>query len=185
MLCIFQPNGLNRMSNKFPTKFTNPWDAEVGSTPNSSLPILNTTALATANSVVKPNPTSSAPTRPQDSWINNLTQSHEPKAPLQSKISPIIENIPLKSSSRAAAGSKNISESPVINQLSANANNTRHGSIATNNLLNRPPNNRAAPSRSQSLGADPFDADWAQSAARTGQAPTNPFARQQTFQVSM
>jgi len=40
--------------------------------------------------------------------------------------------------------------------------------------------------RSQSLGSDPFDADWATPAARSGQTPTNPFARQQqTFQVSM
>ena len=45
---------------------------------------------------------------------------------------------------------------------------------------------RGGPARSQSLGGDPFDADWASQAARTGQTPTNPFARQQqTFQISM
>jgi len=41
------------------------------------------------------------------------------------------------------------------------------------------------PTRSQSLGNDPFDADWVSEIARTGQTPTNPFNRQQTFQVSM
>jgi len=53
-------------------------------------------------------------------------------------------------------------------------------------LNSKVPALRGTPVRSQSLGADPFDADWATPAAKVGQTPTNPFVRtQQTFQISM
>lgn len=152
-----------------------------------------------------------------DSWTNNLTQNHEPKAPLQPKITPIKENIPVKSAPQissiliskpplpTAVKNRNIFENtPSPTNVSSNANpsnqvvggtnvnvnakpiNTAGSTIASNNLANRPNTHRGGPSiRSQSLGADPFDADWATPHARTGQTPTNPFARQQTFQISM
>jgi hypothetical protein len=218
-------------SSKFPTKFTNPWDEEVvssGSTAPapSALPVFNTAALTTANSLIsKPPPAPSSKSSSShllthkptiaDSWMNNLTQNHEPKAPLQSKIGPIKENIPVKSPTAAtnnvSTTNRNIYEPSNISVYSS-TNNTAAAttttiSQATNNgssLLsssNKPGNNlsmrggggppptsstyRGGPTRSQSLGADPFDADWAAPLARTGQTPTNPFARQQTFQVSM
>jgi len=135
--------------------------------------------------------------------MNNLTQNHEPKAPLQSKISPIKENIPVKSpvTSSSNVASRNIYEplnnpTPISNAASItsttvtsnNVNNLVQNKPGNNNISTRPAagmNYRGGPTRSQSLGADPFDADWAAPLARTGQAPTNPFSRQQTFQVSM
>ncbi|ODN04272.1 Protein numb [Orchesella cincta] len=247
-------------TNSFPTKFTNPWDDEVRGTPRSSaLPVFNTAPLAKANSVIstgspsKIQPVSqSKTTSVADTWFNNLTQSHEPKAPLQSKISPIRENSGLiieKSAVTSSTFSSNFTQQnissvsnnitnssilPSANSASITGSNNpasvmssaastaatatqlnslsgvkNSASFSHNNPAAAPgvppstttpgqptqpglgttgvarPTYRGAPTRSQSLGADPFDATWAEPLARTGQAPTNPFVRQQTFQVSM
>ncbi|CAL8111330.1 unnamed protein product [Orchesella dallaii] len=245
-------------ANSFPTKFTNPWDDEVGGTHRSSaLPVFNTAPLAKANSVIstgspsKMQPVSLSKTTPVvDSWFNNLTQSHEPKAHLQSKISPIpenngsiliheksavtttslnssftqqnissvsnnITNSILPSTTNVSMPSSNNSTSVIssaaptsttatpLNSLSGvknsasfSHNNSTAPGVPPSTNPGQPtqpgpgtgvarPTYRGAPTRSQSLGADPFDATWAEPLARTGQAPTNPFVRQQTFQVSM
>jgi len=221
--------------NSFPTKFTNPWDDEVGVTQKSSaLPVFNTAPLTKANSVISTgSPTKTLPVVSQskpstaDTWLNNLTQSHEPKAPLQSKISSSNEkNVsgtfpssnPATKTSTAAfsnATSSSVTSSVASKTSSPSAPTTQLNSLsgvktstsfshanpppvsgAANITPGQPaqPGNpsgltrstyRGAPTRSQSLGADPFDATWAEPLARTGQAPTNPFVRQQTFQVSM
>lgn len=205
----------------------------------SALPVFNTAPLAKANSVISTgSPTKAQPVSQNkpDSWFNNLTQSHEPKALLQSKISPIQENRSLNNISSPFTSSfnqptppiaaknilpsspnspNNIGSSPAngstpVNSLSSGvktsasfSHNNPNGppppappsTAATSNInpnqvppppVGGPPRPyRGAPTRSQSLGADPFDATWAEPLARTGQTPTNPFVRQQTFQVSM
>lgn len=240
-------------TNSFPTKFTNPWDDEVGIAQKASaLPVFNTAPLAKANSIISTgSPSKVQPvSQPKsvttaDTWFNNLTQSHEPKAPLQSKISPIPENrgvttvnttttasstlsgsftqqqhttsisaasnalrSPVSSApsnSTATVGSNGSNMTSPLNSLSGVKTSTSFSHNSPNNPTAPPntaapninttqpqpghgltrPTYRGAPTRSQSLGADPFDATWAEPLARTGQAPTNPFVRQQTFQVSM
>ncbi|CAG7836583.1 unnamed protein product [Allacma fusca] len=203
-------NGSTNTS-QFPTKFTNPWDEEVGDETKSTIPMFTNRPISNPSSSSSSLGSSNAISSKADNWTSNLSHNLA-----QNQITkPIVEKNTSASAKVFSGISSATTVSPLTSSVTSTSNSTGTGSrpsailpaaissanstgadadISSTWVATSPSTSsgmpggiprRAPPSRSHSLGADPFDADWASSVARTGQAPTNPFVRQQTFQVSI